>query len=332
MKTKLFFFLTLGILASNVQAKIWRVNSNTNFNADFPSLQLAINTATAGDTLYIEGSSIDYSESNSYIDITKKLVLIGPGYFLADNDSTQFSKMGANIVSGINIYPAASGTILEGLKITDIQIGANNITLQRNNISNIWLGTYFSVAKGYGINLSIANPTIKQNYIRATVYDIATITNGLVSNNIVLGMIELTITSSNYIIENNIVMGGMVIIPQNPKSSIFAYYSLIQNNICKYDILSTSTFNIVSNNFKNLQDTIDAEFIGGSIPDKKFMLAKTSVAKGAADNGLDCGPFAGADAYVLSGLPPIPHIWFIQAPITGTSTGLPVKIKVKTQN
>src|SRR5690348_10399227 len=89
------FFMFL--IAQQVQAKVWRVNSNSNYNGTslwgsdyggtatnpvFKNLSDAIKSnlvsATAGDTIHLEGSSVDYLAAT----ITKKLVIIGPGYLL----------------------------------------------------------------------------------------------------------------------------------------------------------------------------------------------------------------------------------------------------------
>ena len=41
--------------------------------------------ASAGDTIYIESSPVPYGP----LDMYKRLVVIGTGYFLSENDSTQ---------------------------------------------------------------------------------------------------------------------------------------------------------------------------------------------------------------------------------------------------
>jgi hypothetical protein len=54
---------------------------------------------------------------------------------------------------------------------------------------------------------------------------------------------------------------------------------------------------------------------------------------GAGFGGVDVGIFGGPEPYVLSGIPPIPTIYFLTAPAIGEkNTGLPVQIKVKSNN
>jgi hypothetical protein len=84
----------------------------------------------------------------------------------------------------------------------------------------------------------------------------------------------------------------------------------------------------------NIWEAVPEEVIqltGG--PETKFHLIEGSPAIGYGQYGVDCGAF-GADApYVLSGLPPIPHIFETNIPVSGTSnSGLPVNVKIKSQN
>src|SRR6476620_10631294 len=103
-----FMFLFL----QQAYAKVWRVNSNSNYNGTslwgdnfggtsaypvFKQLADVINsnliTATAGDTIHLEGSSIDYTN----VTITKKLVIIGPGYFLNENTNVSNDVLSARL-------------------------------------------------------------------------------------------------------------------------------------------------------------------------------------------------------------------------------------------
>jgi hypothetical protein len=47
-------------IAMTMDAKVWRVNNRTNVQADFTTLSSAISGASAGDTIYIEGSPDSY--------------------------------------------------------------------------------------------------------------------------------------------------------------------------------------------------------------------------------------------------------------------------------
>src|SRR6187549_1803900 len=73
------------LICGSCFAKIWRVNNNVGINADFTTLQAAHNGAASGDTLYLEGSPNSYGA----LTCTKKLAIIGTGYFLDQNLNLQ---------------------------------------------------------------------------------------------------------------------------------------------------------------------------------------------------------------------------------------------------
>ena len=82
---KFFFTFLLSLLFfTAVEAKTWRVNNTPNTDADFETLLDAHAAARDGDTLHIEGSGQTYG----ILTITKRLIIIGPGFFLAENPNT----------------------------------------------------------------------------------------------------------------------------------------------------------------------------------------------------------------------------------------------------
>ena len=72
-------------IAMTTNATVWRVNNRVNISADFTTLAAAISGASANDTIYLEGSPYSYGTGSFY----KPLTVIGTGYFLNENDSTQ---------------------------------------------------------------------------------------------------------------------------------------------------------------------------------------------------------------------------------------------------
>jgi len=67
--------------------------------------------------------------------------------------------------------------------------------------------------------------------------------------------------------------------------------------------------------------------------DARNQLAPNSPARGAGENGTDCGAFGGDDPYVLSGIPDIPSIYQLTVPSQVPQNGtLNVQIKAKTNN
>jgi len=105
--------------------RIWRVNNNSGIDADFTTLTAALRELNdpngriqAGDTIHLEGSVTPYGKANTATDvdsIRRRVVLIGPGFFLSDNPETQHNKESAKIRT-IHIAPTAGGTVIAGLE------------------------------------------------------------------------------------------------------------------------------------------------------------------------------------------------------------------------
>ena len=319
MKKILLFSLCLlltNFIGQNLFAGKHRVNNNPELNAEFTDIQTAIDAASAGDTIYIEGSTLPY-ESDSLI-INTQLVIFGPGFYLEENDSTTVDKLNAMVSSFIVFNAGSSGSILSGLDIqgfgSEIQINADNIQVSRNH-----LVTHIEIVG------NVAQTLIAQNYwdccgiFMLTGENAATV---FILNNIFTidtGPISISEFGSG-IIENNVFLFS---------SELSVSNSTIRNNICAGGVYVGN--NTVSNNFEYITPS-DFFYMTGST-DGQYQLKPGSPAIGAGYNGTDCGAFGGAQPYVLSGLPPVPHIYEAYIDVIGTNEdGLQVQIKAKTQN
>jgi len=330
MKKFLILILCLGWVS--LSATSWRVNNNVAINADFANFADAVAGSNAGDTLYIEGSLTSYGTQA----FAKQLVLIGPGYFLDQNDSTQITNLMATFES-LAIDPGADGSQIYGFNIdVSAAISANYVVFARNNVS----------AHGYS---------------KIILAKMGGITNCVVSQNIctVLGTSDNFKPALNTLICNNIVSdiacnlySSLIILNNVVKSSVSVNYSVIKNNI-HYDANGTgfiqNTGNVFEYNFTAevtapygtanitgiLPENVFVDYNGtlGYSTDGKWQLKEGSPAIGAGDGGIDCGAFGEPTPYVLSGLPAVPHIFEAIVPTAGSNqSGLPVTIKVKAQN
>ena len=90
-------FLLLCLCYISTYANCWRLNNNPAINADFRTFAEAHDAAAAGDTIYVEGNGNEAHYGN--IQISKKLIIIGPGYFLNENDSTYANPVFARFLS-----------------------------------------------------------------------------------------------------------------------------------------------------------------------------------------------------------------------------------------
>ncbi len=328
-------------------ATSWRLNNNPAIQADFTTFEEAHDAASPGDTIYVEGNGTE----NHYgiVTITKKLIVIGPGYFLNENDSTQANKAAARF-RAITINPGAEGTEIYGLNIFYSGSGFMGITINASNV--IVARNYFQAGPDritFG-PYNISNVAVFQNFA----YSIITtngygVSNLLIANNFVFTTIELNQHTSATVI-NNVV-----------KTSVLAQYSVIKNNIIyqgttypfgfNFGTSNEISYNLVAGTLHggsnppdppgtdNVADIVPAlifvDFDGslGYSTDGQWQLNAAGIAIGAGENGVDCGMFGGPSPYILSGMAPVPHIYEAIVPISGsTITGLPVTIKIKSQN
>jgi hypothetical protein len=315
----------------NSSAKIWRVNS-AGLPADFTTIQAAHDAASvaAGDTLHLEPSVVSYGELVS----TKKLVVIGPGYFLNENSGQQANPTTATIGS-LTLNPGCSGTIISGLTITgEINISTGNITISRNNITgkNIKLsrdynysdiiisGNYDigSIAYSYFTSTTLITNVFVVNNVMTTC-DLTNQYSGTMANNIIASS---NLKISNFIIKNNI--------GRDPQwQAVFnGVNNTISNNIC------AAVGGLPAGNGNQSGVDLSTVFVGatGNSTDGQWQIKEGSVAKGTGLNGEDCGIFGGASPYHLSGVPKTPSIYLLSAPASSNGNTLSVTISVKTNN
>jgi len=340
---KLFLLLaTIMLVRNDSFAKIWRVNNNLGINADFTTLQAAHDGAAAGDTLYLESSPTNYGGLSS----SKRLVIIGTGYLLEQNQGLQAFTLPSRI-STMTLNTGSDGTIIEGLSFNTnaINIFAKDIIIKRNN----FLGDDGKNDNYFGsINLySSANIYITQNF-GIKVYNPTAATGILISNNYIgYGLAYGEGTNGQCI---NLDPGTVAIIKNNifRNGTVKSFNSNISNNIM-YNGFMEGTGNLISNNIANgIQfgtddgnkanvDMTTVFYQAGSF-DASWQLKAASPAIGAgfgstSQSPIDCGMYGGSFPYVLSGIPAIPSIYFFSnQPVGSNSDPIHVQIKVKSNN
>ncbi|MFD2515232.1 hypothetical protein ACFSRY_15265 [Pontibacter locisalis] len=349
----LLVVVLLGLSTSAAFAKIWRVNNNNGVTADFKTLQEAHDGAASGDTIHLEGSATSYSNLTS----TKKLVVIGPGYYLDQNPNTQAHSISAQ-VGAITYNSGSEGSEIMGLDVSSVTIFSNNITIKRNKfitsingeITDWATGVILLYYQSNNTSIPVSNILISQNYgVRIQSSYASTgvlITNNHIATNAFEGEASngdaLTLSSGTVaLIQNNIFRRGKVT----------AYNSTLTNNIMFTGTME-GTGNMMSNNIGNStqfgtangnQSNVDMStvFVGpgaGISTDGQWKLAVGSPALGAGygsttTNPVDAGMYSNQTPYVLSGIPPVPAIYFLEAQPVGSSTDpIDVTVKVKSNN
>lgn len=335
------FLITLTFLC-NAQ-KTWSVSKVNSQKADFSEIQDAIDAASPGDYIYIYPSIYD----NGFV-LRKQLIIVGPGYFLGENNNTQINKLSAKIKNDITISTNAEGSIITGLEVnghTLIQ-NAKNIFIKRNHLTTLEITgsndikvkqNYINGDKEYSYN---KNYTIN---VKLNSFDII-ISNNYISNDKCLGGSDwwwsLILESNSFVsVKNNVIYGHLDCSNVNFENNIFRgtcinnYYEKFSNCSFTNNIAYDGTFGNTNGNQASV--SMSSVFLGASSnqsTDGQWQLKSSSPAKSAGINGVDCGMFGGSEPYILSGIPDIPTIYFFEAPDGGSKVnGLPVHVKIKSR-
>jgi hypothetical protein len=348
--------LTLAIIATyaiNLNAAVWTVSNDPDHPMQFSGLQEAIDAVSAGDTLYVSGSTIDYG----YITIKKEVHLIGAGYNPAKQASTP------SFISGIELdtitdISGASNTSIEGFKIGSF--GSTLYAWDTHWVHNIVLRrNYFlsSISITRVDNLLIRNNIIGDYIINNYSRDI------IIANNIFIGDRPLRNfhLNSTFVICNNNVFMGNNIPDQNCIASNHLKRFIFNNNIfygidieadqggasielCEWNNnisygLGDITFPITgSNSGANNQEGVDPLFV--NCPaftfdyTYDFHLQTGSPAIGAGTYGTDIGLYGGPAPFVDGGglvaIPQITRLTIINSMLPKNET-LQVDIKAHSQ-
>ena len=332
---KSFILLALTIcIASTSFAKIWRIN-NTGVPADFTTAQAANDNASVvnGDTLHFEPSGTSYGEFS----LTKRLVVIGNGYFLGSgiggaNPDLQ-ANTAASVVSNMYLGSGAANSVIMGMTISStIYIGygtsTNNILFRRNRVQ----GTV------YFYNSGSTNVQVLQCYIDGGIAQGGTHTNIMIANNIILAGTSFD-GDDNGTFQNNIM-----------HASGAAYGSAFQNftlrsNIMVAGSISTLTNCLVESNISysnyfgtanNNQANIDMSTVfvgyptqGTNSNDGRFVLKNPGPGITTGYGSVDCGAYGNTTPYVKSGMPDVPSVYKLSVPPIVTNNVLSVIISTK---
>ncbi|MBX2895710.1 MAG: gliding motility-associated C-terminal domain-containing protein [Cyclobacteriaceae bacterium] len=327
---KTLYVLILLTLTNTVFGKIWIVDSNPgSASKDFTNLQEAHDGASIGDTLYLIGSGVSYITTK--VTINKRLIIIGPGYFL-NNPETQVSLAAAflrlttdpcNV--GVEFAAGSEGSAMMGIThLGSVVISTNNIMIKRNHFANngsscgshnriTISGSAIQIVQSYfdrNFNLTrhiLLNPgnnniRINNNFFIPGTGSIRAITAFGSSLEFANNIFDFQIELENALVQNNI---------------LFSVTSQILNNCVVRNNVSVGSNNLPSEN-GNILNVLPANiFVGTGTLDGQWKLKDGSPAIGSGYNGTDMGMFGGAEPYVLSGIPPIPTIYSLEAPLTG---------------
>ncbi|MBR0432383.1 MAG: hypothetical protein IJK15_01615 [Bacteroidaceae bacterium] len=298
---KVMLVLTAVGIAAAANAKILRVSNVSGSSAPYTTIAAAHDAASTGDTIMVDISPKAYDGTT----LTKKVVLIGAGYWLVDNGILSEGASSA-MVGEIKTY--AEGTTICGIDFTGA--GNNNVIIygsktvvKRCRVQNV------HIASG------VSNCVIHQNFI----------------GNVVGDSYE---ESSYHQITNNIFRKGNF---RNIDNSYIAYNTFALN---KVTIFSSKDNTFEKNLWKShdeessctFNDNYEGDNLFPTVTDYKGIDSDVYNNNLTMDIRNKYGAFAGDSPYVLSGVPAGPVIQDMIVPTTvelGSKLNVTIKVGVQ---
>jgi hypothetical protein len=322
MFKKTILLIVLLFVINKTKATVITVSNAPNSPAQYNALQLAINAANNGDTIYVSGSLVSYGD----ITIDRKLVLIGSGF----NPQKEIPLTAQ--INALDFISGSSGSSINGFTF----IGSFPLSA-----CNGAVGAYTILSSTCGVD----SISIKNNHITGSYPNLAVGGNNWLIERNVIGRINV-VNNFNVMIKNNIVYHHISL--SNDPSVAFSNNLFINAaNICFYDISNA----VISNNifygagpincinsifnknltFNTAQNTLpygtnigagniinqDPQFSAIQSIDYTFdflddyRLLLTSPGHNAGTDGTDIGPFGGFNPFPSSpigGEPQIPQV------------------------
>lgn len=329
-------------------ATIRTVSNDIQNPAQFNTIQAAVNAAVAGDTIYVNATSLRYAET---VNINKRLVLIGGGYrssnqlgFTTQVDQLRFVTGGTD----------PSGSVICGFRTDNISaLGVfSNIQIFRN-----WIpGGFLSIS---GNNWLVFNNIINGISIASTS------TNIFIQNNILVGAIGGSTVNANLLIDHNLFLYGFGTFGSlqfaTITNNIFAFGSgggpIIQsstvNNNFNNNLTNTTnvSVNAPTNSFAGGPNTASGNFVNTNPlfvnvpslptydPTFNYRLQSSSPGSNAGTDGTDLGIYGGSYPFPSGGapgsgfdtspLPPIPQVNSVNIQNGTLASGTQLKVTIQ---
>ena len=302
MKKTLLFLAAISIAVA-ANAKILRVSNVSGSSAPYTSIDAAHDAASAGDTIMVDGSSAKYGGTNGKYDITKKLVIIGPGYWLVENDVIAEGSSSASVAT-LNLK--TTGIVVKGMEIGHLNIYGAMAVINRCQIVelNFKAGSDNGVITQCFITGTVAGASQEEtNYVQMT-------------NNI------FTSNTVNHIFANFI---NSYIAYNTFRNKNVKFYNNVKNTTIEHNLWKECTDSGSGNSFRDNYETdiistqatndfIDSDYYNLEIPEEVTT---------------KYGAFAGDSPYIMSGVPSGPVIQDLVVPTTvemGTKMNVTIKV------
>ena len=237
MKTKLFILSFLVLVFGTVNAHVITVSNAPVSGGHFYNLQIAIDSANIGDTVYCMGSPNSYNSygestyNDNNIHINNRITLIGAGYAVTGTQNNWESVLSGSIILDTGVFTTQlSGTRILGMDIGSQLYQNGSGSINSIDIERCYFSSYIYVM---GKNWTIFDNTLYLINIQNNAY-------AYIENNFLYQVQNSNQTT--VIISNNdfVISGG------DPFASISN--ALIANNIFFYDNPTTSVSTSVFTN------------------------------------------------------------------------------------
>ena len=322
---KIFLTLVAVCAAITANATILRVSNVPGSTAPFTTIEAAYDVASEGDTIMVDGSTQSYGN----IKISKRLVLIGPGYLLLENGIIDEAAPSAqvNITLTEDEKGTAAGTVVTGFHLIMIRIDVDNCIVKRN---------YFKgSSSNSAINLRANNCVIHQNFIYNYIDVMTSAGTGYYivhpyqfTNNIVVKASKFISGLANgYIAYNTFIPSA-----KKDKEEDYNCWRNVANSTIEHNIMPTTLVTYGSTSLTNDNEYSD-NYIGvfdvdltTLTTDKKIQAVELPMAEGKY------GAFAGDSPYVISGIPAAPVIEDLIVPTTveaGSKMNVTIKVGIQ---
>jgi hypothetical protein len=339
-------FLAFTLAAS---ATVWRVNNRDDASAAFTTLQLAHNHASVlnGDTLYLEGSPTSYGN----LTLTKRLHIIGAGFFLSENDSTRAYKENS-LVGNVTFNNGSQNSVIEGVyfNATGVTINVSDITIRRNRFNYNTGGVYQAfrfINIGAGQNILIEgnymyNFSSHVSSVHGCIYSAAAnLTNLVIMNNYLYTatsagsntiFLQGTVFADNVIVKHNVIQGNVWVKEIQYYNNIQISGNFVSNSSYFSNNIGSST-QYGTNNGNQQNVSMANVFVNHTNNlDNGLILKVGSPALGAGLFSEDCGMFGGDNPYKMSGIPAIPAIWEVNITNSYGNDNSPINVTIKAKS
>lgn len=335
-------------LAGLAHAKTITVDNRVGSVAMYSNLQTAIDAAETGDTILIAGSPTGYGN----VVVTKRLRLVGPGYFLSENQVAGVTKDHAYIDSVSfgatntdTFKSSASGSELTGLYCIYVRTNGfgyngrnyagpvSGVVIDNCRINNLGSSTnsdydslYFSARRCW-LESAWARPSSSLRNCMITsgisLYPGSAVEHCILPAAGTSSQAESSISNSIFVASGS--GPGAAGFANNCKGSV--QYCMAVGGL---SIAGTTTFLKAGVGNHPTVTYLEDVFIYSNPVDRQYLLKPTSPARGIGLNGADMGMFGGANPYVISGVPAMPRITHFATPAAATSSsGLRFEVKAK---